>query len=164
LDFENGASATAIYNGYGGMSSMDLTQNISEWGYRQTADSRQWYTAHSTPQSAEQELAAKQKRALNAIPSTAQYQPHFGLTVVSGSQGDIRQTPQGLMVCNASGNTEIHLPTHQSPRDLVLAELEQTWRGKGSHWHSGHWGLENLRICEAAIASAASGREVLLST
>lgn len=164
LDFENGASATAIYNGYGGMSSMDLTQNISEWGYRQTADSRQWYTAHSTPQSAEQELAAKQKRALNAIPSTAHYQPHFGLTVVSGSQGDIRQTPQGLMVCNASGNTEIHLPTHQSPRDLVLAELEQTWRGKGSHWHSGHWGLENLRICEAAIASAASGREVLLST
>ena len=163
LDFENGAAATAIYNGYGGISSMELTQNISEWGYEQRPDSRQWYTAHQVPQSAEQELAAKQKRAVSAIPSTAPYQPHFGLTVVSGSQGDIRQTPQGLMVCNASGNTEIHLPTHQSPRDLVLAELEQTWRGKGSHWHSGRWGLENLRICEAAIESAASGREVLLS-
>jgi hypothetical protein len=44
-----------------------------------------------------------------------------------------------------------------------LAELEQTWRGRGSHWHSGDWGLENLRICQAAIESAESGREVLLA-
>ena len=163
LDFENGAAATAIYNGYGGMSSMDFTQHVSEWGYRQTADARKWYTANQAPQSAAQELATKQKRALDAIPAEAPYQPHFGLTVVSGSQGDIRQTPHGLMICNASGQTEIHLPSHQSPRDLVLAELEQTWREKGSHWHSGHWGLENLRICQAAIESAKSGREVLLA-
>ena len=163
LDFENGAAATAIYNGYSGMSSMDLTQNVSEWGYEQPANSRQWYTAHQTPQSADQELAAKQKRAQSAIPSAAPFQPHFGLTVVNGSLGDIRQTPKGLLVCNAAGSTEIQLPWHQSPRDLVLVELEQTWRGKGSHWHSGNWGLENLRICEAALESAATGREVLLS-
>lgn len=162
LDFENGAAATAIYNGYGGMSSMELTQNISEWGYEQTANSRQWFNAHQAPLSAEQELAAKQKRALSAIPAAAPFQPHFGLTVVNGSLGDIRQTPKGLLLCNDSGRTEIQLPLHQSPRDLVLIELEQTWRGKGSHWHSGNWGLENLRICEAALESATTGREVLL--
>lgn len=162
LDFENGAAATAIYNGYGGMSSMDLTQNISEWGFEQPTQTRQWFTANQAPQSVAQELAAKQKRALHAIPATAPFQPHFGLTVVSGSLGDIRQTPQGLLVCNAAGSTEIQLPSDQSPRDLVLVELEQTWRGMSTQWHSGYWGLENLRICEAAMASATTGREVIL--
>jgi len=29
---------------------MDFTQHISEWGYRQTADTQKWYTANQAPQ------------------------------------------------------------------------------------------------------------------
>lgn len=55
------------------------------------------------------------------------------------------------------------LTNSQSPRDLVLVELAQTWRNNVPGWHDGHWGYENLRICEAALASARSGREHVLS-
>lgn len=163
LDFDNGAAATAIYNGYAGLSSMDWTLNVSEWGSSQPPGSRPW-TRRSTHQSSPaQELSAKQERAKTAIPGKAPFQPHFGLTVVSCSQGDIRQTPDGLLIATASGEREHRLLNDQSPRDLVLVELEQTWRGSGASWHDGRWGYENLRICEAAIASAQSGREWVMA-
>jgi hypothetical protein len=45
---------------------------------------------------------------------------------------------------------------------LVLVELAQAWRGGALNGHDGRWGYENLRVCEAAIASAQSGREWVL--
>ncbi|MEN9995486.1 MAG: putative 4,5-dihydroxyphthalate dehydrogenase [Pseudomonadota bacterium] len=163
LDFKNGAAGTAIYNGYAGLSSMDWTGNVSEWGFHQSAASRPWKRRPTALASDAQELKAKQERAKTAIPGAAPLQPHFGLTVVSCALGDMRQTPEGLLIATASGDREIKLPSHQSPRDLVLLELEQAWRGLGQHWHDGQWGYENIRICEAAIASAQSGREWVLS-
>ena len=163
LDFANGPAATAIYNGYAGFSSMDWTRNVSEWGLFQPAELRSWRRRNLKPATPSQELAAKQERAKSAIPSTATLQPHFGFTVVSCSLGDIQQTPEGLLLATAQGEREIKLPFAQSPRDLVLQEVAQTWQGKGTHWHDGQWGYENLRICEAAIRSASSGRECVLS-
>ena len=164
LDFDNGAAATAIYNGYAGLSSMDWTHNVSEWGFAQTPENRPWKRRANVQVSTAQELADKQARAKTAIPGAAPLQPHFGLTVVSGSLGDMRQTPEGLLIATASGERELKLSNHQSPRDLVLIELEQSWRGVGAHWHDGHWGCENLRICEAAIASSQSGREWVMTS
>ena len=165
LEFENGAAATAIYSGYGGMSSMDLTQHISEWGFEQKPQQRTWYTRQQSTMTPEEALHAKQQRARTAIPASAPYQPHFGLTAVSGSLGDMRQTPTGLVVSNASGNTHVQLSNLQSPRELVLAELAHTWRNTDPSiqaWHDGQWGYDNLRVCEAAIESAKSGYEVRL--
>lgn len=163
LDFENGAAATAIYNGYAGLSSMDWTGNVSEWGHLQLPERRPWQRRPSVHASAEQELKAKQERAKTAIPGAAPLQPHFGLTVVSGSLGDMRQTPEGLLIATASGERALNLSSHQSSRDLVLRELEQTWRGTAAGAHDGQWGYDNLKICEAAIASAHSGREQVLT-
>ena len=165
LEFDNGAAATAIYSGYGGMSSMDLTHNISEWGFEQSPQQRTWYTRSQSAMSPEQALQAKQQRARTAIPDNASFQPHFGLTVAHGSLGDMRQTPTGLVVSNDSGDTHIQLSNLHSPRDLVLAELAQTWQYAGTEspaWHDGPWGYNNLRVCEAAVESAQSGYEVRL--
>ena len=162
LDFENGAAATAIYNGYAGLSSMDWTQNVSEWGFAQSAETRPWKRRPMLQASAEQELLAKHERAKTAIPGQAPLQPHFGLTMVSCALGDMRQTPEGLLLATASGEREIKLSSRQSPRDLVLVELAQAWRGGALNGHDGRWGYENLRVCEAAIASAQSGREWVL--
>jgi phthalate 4,5-cis-dihydrodiol dehydrogenase len=165
LEFDNGAAATAIYSGYGGMSSMDLTHNISEWGFEQSPQQRTWYTRSQSAMSPEQALQAKQQRARTAIPDNASFQPHFGLTVAHGSLGDMRQTPTGLVVSNDSGDTHIQLSNLHSPRDLVLAELAQTWQYADTEspaWHDGPWGYNNLRVCEAAVESAQSGYEVRL--
>lgn len=160
LEFSGGAAATAVYNGYGRFSSMDLTFDVSEWGHRQPPGSRP--QASSMPSSPEAELAAKQKRAQGAIPPKAPLQPFFGLTLVSCEGGDIRQSPQGLHVFTQRGAEEITLPNDQSPRDLVMREFHDAITGRSSALHNGRWGLANLEVCVAAIESSRQGSDVRL--
>jgi phthalate 4,5-cis-dihydrodiol dehydrogenase len=159
LDFEDGAAATAVYNGYGGFSSMDLCFDVSEWGFHQPPGARAM--AHRPREGAapRDELQAKRERAGNAIPGSAPFQPFFGMTLVSCERGDIRQSPQGLMVFSAGERTEIPLPADRSPRDLVMAEFHDAATGKSPAIHDGRWGLANLAVCEAALASSASGHD-----
>ena len=159
IDFADGPAATAIYNGYGGLSSMDLCFDISEWGLHQPADQR---PRRAAGMSATQELQAKQARARSAIPAQAPYQPFFGLTVVSCEGGDIRQSPTGLLVHSEAGVREIDVPRGRSPRDLVLAEFHDAIAGRAPALRDGRWGLANLEVCVAAIESSRSGQEVRL--
>ena len=89
------------------------------------------------------------------------HQPHCGLTLVSCERGDIRQSPDGLLVYSESGREEIALPKDKSPRDLVLAEFAQAIAGRPVT-HTGRWGLANLEVCTAAIESSRTGREIEL--
>ena len=160
IDFEGGASATAVYNGYGGFSTKDLCFDISEWGQRQPPGHG---SKPLTPTlNAAQELQAKQARARGAIPDAAPHQPFFGLALVSCERGDIRQSPQGLLVFDAAVQREIVLPTEQSPRDLVLDEWQAAISGTAEPLHSGRWGLANLELCLAALESSRIGRELTL--
>jgi phthalate 4,5-cis-dihydrodiol dehydrogenase len=163
LDFADGAAATAVYNGYGRFSSMDLGFNVSEWGFMQPPESRAPVHRPSSAVTPEDELRAKQARAKNAIPGSAPYQPFFGLTLVSCERGDIRQSPRGLYLYSDQGQTEIELPPDRSPRDLVIAEFYDAITGKAPALHDGRWGLANLEVCNAAIASSISGEDVVLN-
>ena len=163
IDFDNGAAATAIYNGYGGFSTMDLCGDISEWGLRQPAASRPARRTAAAAQSLQDELRTKRERAGNAIPGEAPCQPHFGLTLVSCQRGDIRQTPQGLRIDSRSGSREIVLPADRSPRDLVLDEFHGAIIGARRPLHDGRWGLATLELCIAALESSRTGAEVRLS-
>jgi phthalate 4,5-cis-dihydrodiol dehydrogenase len=162
IEFENGAAATAVYNGYGGFSSMDLCDGISEWGVRQPPASRESRSANVPSRSPEDELRAKRERAATAIPAQAPHQPFFGLTLASCERGDIRQSPQGLYIYQQSGMREIVLPTDRSPRQLVLDELCDAVAGRKPALHDGAWGLATLEICVAAIHSSMIGAEVQL--
>jgi phthalate 4,5-cis-dihydrodiol dehydrogenase len=162
IEFENGAAATAVYNGYGGLSSMDLCDGISEWGLRQPLQDRRAHSAQSGARSAQEELRAKRERAATAIPAQAPHQPFFGLTLVSCERGDIRQSPQGLYVYQQSGMREIVLPADRSPRQLVLDEFCDAVASRKPALHDGAWGLATLEICVAALYSSTIGAEVQL--
>jgi phthalate 4,5-cis-dihydrodiol dehydrogenase len=162
LDFDNGAAATAVYSGYAGLSSMDLGFPISEWGFEQTPEERPWARKMQVALDPQQERLAKEKRAVHAIPDGAPFQPFFGLTVVHCEKGDIRQTPTGLRIATAMGSHDVTLPNDLSPRDLVLVEFHDAISGRATALHDGHWGLATLEVCEAVMASSASGREVIL--
>jgi phthalate 4,5-cis-dihydrodiol dehydrogenase len=164
LDFEDGPAATAIYNGYGGFSSMDLGFDISEWGFEQPYDLRTWKRRPAPDQilGAQDELKAKKARAASAIPATAPHQPFFGLTLVSCEGGDIRQTPNGLSIDGPNGRENIDLTLDTSPRDLVLLELLNALRGAKLPVHTGAWGVANLEVCEASISSSQERKEVTL--
>ena len=158
LNFSDGAAATAIYNGYGHFSGAELTSGVAEWGDLQRPRSE---SNAAAPLSPKQELAAKRKRARSAIPTNASHQPHFGLTLVSCERGDIRQSPDGLLVYSDKGREEIALPKDKSPRDLVIAEFADAIAGKAVT-HTGRWGLANLEVCTAAIESSRTGNEIEL--
>jgi phthalate 4,5-cis-dihydrodiol dehydrogenase len=158
LNFADGAAATAVYNGYGHFSGTELIGGVGEWGEVTRPRTAPQPSAVMTP---EQELAAKRQRARNAIPVSAPHQPHFGLTMVSCERGDIRQSPDGLIVYSERGHEEIALPADQSPRDRVIAEFADAIAGKPTT-HTGRWGLANLEVCTAAIESSRSGKEIEL--
>ena len=158
LNFADGAAATAVYNGYGHFSGAELIGGVGEWGEPARPRAAPHAAAALTP---EQELAAKRKRARNAIPASAPHQPHFGLTLVSCERGDIRQSPDGLLVYSERGREEIALPNDKSPRDLVIEEFADAIAGKPVT-HTGRWGLANLEVCTAAIESSRTGKEIEL--
>ena len=143
IDFEGGAAATAVYNGYGGFSTQDLCFDISEWGLLQAR-------------------AQRPQGRRGAIPAAAPFQPFFGLALVSCERGDMRQSPQGLRIYSAGGEREIVLPVDQSPRDLVLAEWFDAITGAAPPLHDGRWGLANLELCLAALESSRLAREITL--
>jgi phthalate 4,5-cis-dihydrodiol dehydrogenase len=158
LNFADGAAATAVYNGYGHFSGTELIGGVGEWGEVTKPRIAPQPSAALTP---EQELAAKRQRARNAIPTGAPHQPHFGLTMVSCERGDIRQSPDGLLVYSERGREEIALPADKSPRDRVIAEFADAIAGKPVT-HTGRWGLANLEVCTAAIESSRTGKEIEL--
>ena len=163
LEFDNGAAATAVYNGYGRFASMDLCFDISEWGLHQPAQDRPGPHRLHAGLSPAQELAAKQQRARTAIPGQPPpHQPFFGLTVVSCERGDIRQSPQGLLVYSEEGMREITLPTDRGPRDLVLDEFHDAIIGRARALHDGRWGLATLEVCLAAMVSSRTGQDIEL--
>lgn len=162
LDFEDGAAACAVYNGYGAFSSVDLCFNITDAGVEQPSQygPRRVPTGNALP---EDVIRAKQERAKKKAEQTdAPFQPFFGLTIVSCERGDIRQSPAGLLVYTDEGMSEIALSVDQSPRDLVLSEMHDAIAGKTPALHDAAWGLANLEVCDAAIESSTTGREVLL--
>ena len=159
MQFADGAAATAVYNGYGYFSTMELIGDVTEWGFTEPLAKRA--PVRRASGSAADELAAKRKRAGGAIPASAPHQPHFGLTLVSCERGDIRQSPDGLFVYSDQGREEIALSSERSPRDLVLDEFAAAIGG-AAPVHDGRWGLANLEICLAAIESSKSGKAVEL--
>jgi phthalate 4,5-cis-dihydrodiol dehydrogenase len=162
MQFVDGTAATAVYNGYGYFSAMELCADITEWGFTEPIEQRPAVTRTPAGRTAADELRAKRQRAKGAIPAVAPFQPTFGLTVVSCERGDIRQSPRGLYVYSADGREEIVLPTDTSPRDLVLDEFHDALTGRRAPIHDGRWGLANLEVTVAAIESSETGREIEL--
>jgi phthalate 4,5-cis-dihydrodiol dehydrogenase len=166
IDFESDSHespcATAIYNGYAGLSSMDLGFDISEWGFHEPLGARKWNPKPTHDLSAQEELKAKRARSVKAIPTDAPHQPFFGLTVVSCDLGDIRQSPNGLIIDSRMGRQEKQLPLNISPRDLVVQEMYATLKKGEKPVHTGAWGLANLEICQASIESSRLRSEVYL--
>jgi phthalate 4,5-cis-dihydrodiol dehydrogenase len=161
MEFEDGASATAVYNGYGGFPATELCADVTEWGFIQKPEDRKPVRRSGTA-SPEQELEAKRARAKSAIPAAAPNQPCFGLTLVSCDRGDIRQSPRGLFIYTEEGRRLVDLPTDRTPRDFVMVELYDAITDRAPPIHDGRWGLANLEICVAVLESSRSGKEIAL--
>lgn len=163
LEFDNGATATVTFNGYGYFDVTELTWGIGESGRLQTG-------ARSFPRADKPRLKGAadpvRKRAVavhrgdhatGAGGKDEQHQPFFGLTVVFCEKGVIRQSPDGLYVYTQKGREEVPLAGGHG-RSQELQELVDAIARKRPAFPDGHWGKATLEVCLAIMASGRDGK------
>lgn len=169
LDFENGTVATAVYNGYDHFHSTELTSGIGEGGPVNTtgvyAASRKTLKQIQTPKD---EVALKTAAGYGGerakkYSQDVDHHPFFGLTIVSCEKGDIRQSPDGILVYGEDEKYEIRLPKNETGRDEVIRELYDAVYQDRPATHDGRWAKANLEVCLAALESSKQRKEILLA-
>ena len=169
LDFENGTAATAVYNGYDHFHSTELTSGIGEGGPVNTtgvyAASRKMLKHIQTPQdeAALKTAAGYGGERAKKYSDDVQHHPFFGLTIVSCEKGDIRQSPEGLLVYGEDEKYEIKLPKNVTGRDEVLREFYDAVYLDRPATHDGRWAKANLEVCLAALESSKQRKEIMLA-
>jgi phthalate 4,5-cis-dihydrodiol dehydrogenase len=171
LEFEDGTPATLVYSGYGFFDSAELFGWVGEGGQPRDPETNTKVRRRlRTIRTAEEEEALKEQMRFGGrregeyshVWSGERHQPFFGLTLVSCDKGDIRQTPDGLLIYGEDGKREISLPAGSRGREAEVEELYQAVANDRPVFHDGRWGQATLEVCLAMLESAAERREIFL--
>jgi phthalate 4,5-cis-dihydrodiol dehydrogenase len=168
LTFEDATFATLTYSGYGHFDADELCDWVSETGRPKDPSS---YGASRKALTkvggADAETAAKNARNYGGADyakagAEAPWHEHFGLVVASCERGDVRPTPQGVMIYGDESRDFQPLAKPAVPRAEAIDELcEAVFDGRAP-LHDGRWGRATLEVCLAMLRSAREQREVVL--
>jgi phthalate 4,5-cis-dihydrodiol dehydrogenase len=161
LEFEGGARATLMFNGYGFFDIAELTWGIGEGGKRISEPDRgaprpriagpvDQLTKYSNSRTTE-ERAVRERVD----------QSFFGLTVVACQRGVIRQSPGGVYVYAEGGREEIPCAADEG-RSAELRELHAAIVQDRPAFPDGRWGKATLEVCIAMLQSSNEHREIAL--
>jgi phthalate 4,5-cis-dihydrodiol dehydrogenase len=172
LEFEDGAFATLIYNGYGYFSASELFDTDRAGPGASGLEGR--LNARREIFGGQRDDAAI-KDQINATRGTGAPTPRpggegeqrgggllgdLGVLVVSCEHGDIRQSPGGVYVYSDEGTTEVPLSESRSQARPELEELyDELTTGKPA-LHSGRWGLATMEVSMAIMQSAQEHRDI----
>jgi phthalate 4,5-cis-dihydrodiol dehydrogenase len=175
VDFEGGIPATLVYSAYAHFDSNELTYGIGLQGSPETADlnqrTRQRLRALASP---EEERAMKEAGRYpgplaKGLPDISKRPHHafFGITVASCERGDIRQSPNGLIIYADDGRREVELAVNsRRGQRYTTTELDlmyDAWANdKPLAAYDGRWGKATLEVCLAIKRSSAEGRGIAL--
>jgi phthalate 4,5-cis-dihydrodiol dehydrogenase len=168
LEFEGGTVATAVYSGYDRFHSTELT-GINEGG--QEAERGEYAQARLAIRraGAEGEQALKSQNrygganARRDVVQKTRHQSYFGLSIVSCEKGDIRQSPDGLLVYGDDRQWEEPLTPGIVGRDLMVDEFYRAVRSGQPANNDGHWAMGTLEVTLAVLQSSREHREIQLS-
>jgi len=164
LDFESGATANLVYSGYDHFFSTELTGGQTEGGSRVDPALQPHAAARRALAVAGDAALKRQARFGGAVRDRPpEYPAYFGLLIVSCERGDIRQTPDGLIVYGDDARWTVPLEPGVSGRDLMVAELYDAVVNGQPPLHSGRWARATLEVSLAVLESARTRRDVLLS-
>jgi phthalate 4,5-cis-dihydrodiol dehydrogenase len=172
LEFEDGTPATLVYSGYGFFDTAELFGWIGEGGQHRDPDTnlqvRKKLREVSSPEEEEQlkeamRFGGRREGEFSHVWSGQRKQPFFGCTVVSCERGDIRQTPDGLIIYGESEKKEIALPAGSRGREAEIEELYDAVIHGRPIFHDGRWGEATLEVCLAILESSRQRKEILLS-
>jgi len=169
LEFEDGAAATMVFDGYGYFDAAELTWGIGESGKRmRNPESVVARARPGGPISAEAKYAMV--RAGNPYgygagggvdEASPRRNPFFGLTVVSCERGALRQHPDGIYVYGAQGRREVPVEAHRG-RSSELLELYEAVTTNRPTLLDARWGMASTEVCLAILQSSRERREILL--
>ena len=163
LQFDNGAAASLVYSGYDHFDTDEWHFGISERGSpKQIAHgAARRSLAKATDEARARTETFAYGAAKNDLPP---HQPHFGVTIVTCAEGDMRASADGLTIYGRDGTREIAIPRGNSMpgRREVLDDMRVAIRSGTTPLHNGRWGKANAEVAIAILQSARDGREVAL--
>ena len=163
LQFENGAAASLVYSGYDHFDSDEWHFGLSERGAPKPI-------AHGAARRALAKAPDETKARTetfaygNTASALPEHQPHFGITIVTCSDGDMRASADGVTIYGRDGLRDIPIPRGSSMpgRREVLDDLAAAIRTGRKPVHDGRWGKATVEVALAILRSSRENREVVL--
>jgi phthalate 4,5-cis-dihydrodiol dehydrogenase len=172
LDFEDGAAATLVYNGYDHFDTDELAFWVGEGGQDKSPRHGQTRRGLDPSLSRDQEAALKYATGYGGTHPQARarvrpvvHQPHFGALLVSCEGADLRPSADGVLVYADDGVREVPVPRGASDvpgRGDTIDELHAAVFDGAPVFHSPRWGKATLAVCLAIQQSARERREILV--
>ncbi len=160
LEFDNGAAATMVFNGYGFFDSRELVWGIGEGG-EQVDVAEAWRPRRSAPVAPEEKY--QMVRPEDDPNRERRYQPFYGLTIASCERGDIRQYPEGLYLYTDEGRQEISCESGESTTHTgELRELISAIDEDRPTFPDARWGMATVEVLMAIMQSSREHREIPL--
>jgi phthalate 4,5-cis-dihydrodiol dehydrogenase len=163
LQFDNGAAASLVYSGYDHFDSDEWHFGVSERGAPKPIAHG---AARRSLEKAQDETKARTETFAygNAVGELPPHQPHFGITIATCANGDMRASADGVTIYGRDGVREIAIPRGGSMpgRREVLDDLAAAIRTGRRPVHDGRWGKATVEVALAILRSSREGRDVML--
>lgn len=172
LEFEDGTPATISYSGYGYFNTADLVWGIGDRirppekvvRLRKALRNNEIDVAAAKERLRQTTLRrAEEEREASERVNRAAAGNWFGITVVSCERGDIRQSPNGLLVYDDERQREVAVTGEGAWGTAELRELHAAITRGAPISHDGRWGLATLEVAVGIMQSARERREVFMS-
>jgi phthalate 4,5-cis-dihydrodiol dehydrogenase len=162
LDFEDGATALASFNGYGNFDVRELTWGIGEGGRVYPEEKMLGPQPRGTGPIPADEFYALPQYSIEAFERRGDHkQDFFGLTIVSCERGDVRQSPDGVYVYTEQGREEVPI-TGPVLRAGEVQALVDAVRENRPAFPDARWSRATLEACIAIIESSRERREIMM--
>jgi phthalate 4,5-cis-dihydrodiol dehydrogenase len=169
LNFEDGAAAVLVYNGYDHFMSLELRSWIDP------AKRQEPQLSHGQTRRRLRELTVEQEEA--ALVATSGYgssryaevggdlwQQELGHMIVSCERGDVRLVGDGLLIYDDEGRRALPIAGEggvRGRRDVIDEIVAGVTQGRPLI-HDGRWGKATMAVCLAILQSARERREVMV--
>jgi phthalate 4,5-cis-dihydrodiol dehydrogenase len=163
LQFGNGATASLVYSGYDHFDSDEWHFGLSERGAPKKIE-------HGAARRALAKAGDETKARIETFAYGAAsgelppHQPHFGVTIVTCAEGDMRASADGVTIYDRDGMRQVSIQRGGSMpgRREVLDDMRVAIRSGNPPVHNGRWGKATVEVALAILQSARDGREVVL--
>jgi len=166
LEFEGGAAATLTYSSYDFFDSDEFHGWVHEGGTDKPSGRQgQTRAAYLAGMDTEPDRQKDLGYGGRVLPPEQPHLPHFGTVIVTCARGDVRLSPDGLLVYGEDGLREVAVergPGRPGHGDALDALWDAVRDGRRCV-HDARWGKATLEVGLAVLQSARERREVTLS-